>query len=274
MQDKISNITPIESQIKQKKVQTDVKRYYQKKYYRKRVIDSYITNISPNYILEPKLTPLIIEEPFIMVENQEDMVVEEKIKPPFDVESQLEELAIMIEEDIKHSDIKHSKVEREPTMVSCVATSPITSLNIEKSWREIKPEDQILETAKEYLGTEYIWAANGPTAFDCSGYTKYIFNTQGISLPRYSGHQAKIGERISYNELQKGDLVFFDTKNHKKSKRKVNHVGIYLGENQFIHASSAGKKVMITSFEEQPFYKKHFLLGRRVINNSSTFASL
>ena len=269
MQDKISNITPIESQIKQKKVQTDVKRYYQKKYYKKRVIDSYITNISPNYILEPKLTPLIIEEPFIMVENQEDMVVEEKINPPFDVESQLEELAIMIEEDIKHS-----QVEKEPTMVSCVASSPITSLNIEKSWREIKPEDQILETAKEYLGTEYIWAANGPTAFDCSGYTKYIFNTQGISLPRYSGHQAKIGERISYNELQKGDLVFFDTKNHKKSKRKVNHVGIYLGESQFIHASSAGKKVMITSFEEQPFYKKHFLLGRRVINNSSTFASL
>ena len=135
---------------------------------------------------------------------------------------------------------------------------------------EISKEDEILETATLFLGTKYIWAANGPSAFDCSGFTKYVFNQIGISLPRYSGHQANIGKKIKFSELQKGDLVFFDTT--KKFKRKVNHVGIFIGDNKFIHASSAKKKVIITSFDKKKFYKNKFLYARRVINSNESFA--
>ena len=137
---------------------------------------------------------------------------------------------------------------------------------------EISKESEIISTAIAFLDTKYIWAANGPTAFDCSGFTKYVFKENGVTLPRYSGNQAKVGKPISYKELHVGDLVFFNTE--KKYKQKVNHVGIYIGDNKFIHASSAKKKVVITSFKEKPFYKKRFLWGQRVIKDHSVYASL
>ena len=144
------------------------------------------------------------------------------------------------------------------------------ALVVDDNGEVITKEDEILETAKEFLGVKYVWAANGPTAFDCSGFTKYVFEKHGVTIPRYSGHQAHIGIKVAYNELQKGDLVFFDT----DKKGKVNHVGIYLGDDQFIHASSGGKKVMITSFIQKKFYKNRFLHGQRIVNSGSTLASL
>jgi hypothetical protein len=147
-----------------------------------------------------------------------------------------------------------------------------TIIEMEDGWSELTKEDKIIETAKNFIGTKYVWAANGPDCFDCSGFTKYVFKENGITLPRYSGHQAQVGIKVSYNELQKGDLVFFDTEH--KFRGKVNHVGIYIGDNKFIHASSAKKKVVITSFNEKPFYKRRFLKGERVINSDGNYASL
>lgn len=144
------------------------------------------------------------------------------------------------------------------------------TLSLNDSWDEFTKEDEILETARNFLGVKYIWAANGPLAFDCSGFTKYVFNTVGISLPRYSGHQANIGKKIKFSQMQKGDLVFFDTT--KKFRKKVNHVGIFIGDNKFIHASSAKKKVVITSFSKKKFYKNKFLYARRVVNTNESFA--
>jgi len=144
------------------------------------------------------------------------------------------------------------------------------TLTFDDTWEEFTKEDEILETAKNFLGTKYVWAANGPSAFDCSGFTKYVFKENGITLPRYSGHQANIGQKIKFAELQKGDLVFFDTE--KKFRHKVNHVGIYIGNNKFIHASSAKKRVIITSFTKKKFYKKKFLYARRVIDTNENVA--
>lgn len=148
-----------------------------------------------------------------------------------------------------------------------------TEKKLEKfSLPEITKEEEIVATAIAYLDTQYIWAANGPSAFDCSGFTKYVFKEHGLTIPRYSGHQAKVGIKVAYNELEVGDLVFFGT--DKKHKKKVNHVGIYMGNNKFIHASSAKKKVVITSFKKKHFYKKSFLWGQRVLKDNSTYASL
>jgi cell wall-associated NlpC family hydrolase len=146
-----------------------------------------------------------------------------------------------------------------------------TSSN-DDNWVEMSKEDEIVETAKEFLGIKYVWAANGPDCFDCSGFTKYVYKLNGITLPRYSGHQAQVGTKVNFDELQKGDLVFFDTE--KKFKGRVTHVGIYIGDGKFIHASSAKKQVTITSFNKKPFYKRRFLRGERIIDSQSTFASL
>lgn len=135
-----------------------------------------------------------------------------------------------------------------------------------QGWQEITKEDEIIATAVAFLDTKYVWAASGPSAFDCSGFTKYVYKENGMSLPRYSGNQAKVGTKVDFSDLQKGDLVFFDT--DKRYTKKVNHVGIYMGNGKFIHASSAKRKVIITSFKKA-FYKKRFLWGQRVIDEES-----
>jgi cell wall-associated NlpC family hydrolase len=133
---------------------------------------------------------------------------------------------------------------------------------------KISMTKKIEKYAKKKLGKKYVWGAVGPKSFDCSGFTKNVFQcTTGINIPRVSRDQAKIGKYVKYKELQRGDMVFFDTE--KKYSGKVNHVGIYLNNGNFIHASSAKKKVIITSFKKKPFYKKRFLWGRRVVKNPS-----
>ncbi len=126
--------------------------------------------------------------------------------------------------------------------------------------------------AKELLGRKYVWGATGPRTYDCSGFTQKIFRDAGIKIPRVSRDQAKVGQYVSYRNLRKGDMVFFDTKKHRSGK--VTHVGIYLGNGNFIHASSGAKKIVIFNFNKKTFYKKRFLWGRRVINSSTRLASL
>lgn len=122
--------------------------------------------------------------------------------------------------------------------------------------------DNIEQTAKSLLGIDYQYGASGPYQYDCSGFTKFVFSKQGISLPRISRDQAQIGELVEANHLQKGDLIFFDS----KSSSAVSHVGIYLGGEYFIHASSAKDKVTISKITSN-YYSKHFKWGRRVTKN-------
>ena len=119
----------------------------------------------------------------------------------------------------------------------------------------------LLREAKKHLGKRYVWAADGPSKFDCSGFTKYVCNKNGIDIPRTSVMQAKVGKKVSRNNLRPGDLIFFDTSHEHKGE--VNHVGIYMGNNKFIHASSARKKVMISSLKKH-FYSERFKWGRRI----------
>ena len=126
--------------------------------------------------------------------------------------------------------------------------------------------------AKKLLGKKYVWGATGPYTYDCSGFTQKIFRGAGINIPRVSRDQAKVGQFVDYSHLIKGDMVFFDT--HKKRTGKVTHVGIYLGNGNFIHASSGAKKIVIFNFNDKKYYKNRFLWGRRVINNNTRIASL
>jgi len=121
---------------------------------------------------------------------------------------------------------------------------------------------KITSLAKKKLGKRYVWGATGTrNTFDCSGLTTYVYNQNGIKLPRRAIAQSKIGKRISKKELRKGDLVFFDTS--KRKRGYVNHVGIYIGDNKFIHASSAKHRVVISSLNE-PFYRSRLTVARRL----------
>ncbi len=123
--------------------------------------------------------------------------------------------------------------------------------------------NNIERTAKSLLGIDYQYGATGPYQYDCSGFTKYVFSKQGINLPRVSRDQARVGQYVKARQLQKGDLIFFDS----KKSSAVSHVGIYLGGGNFIHASSAQDKVTISNLNSS-YYSKHFKWGRRVTNMS------
>lgn len=150
--------------------------------------------------------------------------------------------------------------------------SPIEVFSEVSSVELSNVEQEVEENAKRLLGVKYVWGATGPYTYDCSGFTQKIYRDAGINIPRVSRDQARVGQYVSYNNLQRGDMVFFDT--HKKRTGKVSHVGIYLGDGNFIHASSAAKKVVIFNFNEKTFYKKRFLWGRRVIQDNYFMASL
>jgi len=121
---------------------------------------------------------------------------------------------------------------------------------------------KLIDLAKKKLGRRYVWGAVGQkNTFDCSGLTSYVCKKNGITIPRRAIAQSKYGKYVSRSHLKPGDLIFFDTS--KRRRGYVNHVGIYLGNNKFIHASSAKHKVVITSLKK-PFYSQRFKCGRRV----------
>lgn len=122
--------------------------------------------------------------------------------------------------------------------------------------------DKVVSTAKKYIGTPYVWGGTTTKGFDCSGFTQYVFKKCGISIGRTTTDQIKKGKAISKANLKKGDLVFF--KNTYNGCVNPSHVGIYIGNNQFIHASSS-KGVTISNLNST-YYTKHYYSARRILN--------
>ena len=104
----------------------------------------------------------------------------------------------------------------------------------------VAPEAQLLATAKRYLGTRYRLGGTKPSAFDCSGFVRFVFARHGVQLPRTAREQAGIGQRIVVgpDSLRVGDLLFFRTK-----RGAASHVAIYAGGGRIIHASSGSRRV-------------------------------
>ncbi len=119
---------------------------------------------------------------------------------------------------------------------------------------------QIVDFALQYLGCPYVWGGNGPNCFDCSGLTKYVYANFGYSLNRTASAQLSNGVPVSRSELQPGDLVFFNT--HRVST-PVSHVGIYIGGDRFVHASTNSYAVEIDSLSGH--YANTYVYARRII---------
>ncbi len=123
----------------------------------------------------------------------------------------------------------------------------------------------ILEQSSNYLGTPYVWGGSSENGVDCSGLILQIFkNSLNIELPRTSLEMSKIGERIkNFKDLLPGDLVFFNTRNFSFS-----HVGIYIGDNKFIHSPRTGAYVRLDDLNHN-YWQTRFNGARRLLHNQA-----
>ena len=116
---------------------------------------------------------------------------------------------------------------------------------------------KLVELAKSKLGCKYVWGATGENTFDCSGLTYWCHKQIGISIPRTSLEQSRSGKSVSKSDLQAGDLVFFKT-----TSAPVGHVGMYVGNGQFIHAPNKSKPVKYDSLSSS-YYSSRYVCARR-----------
>ena len=117
--------------------------------------------------------------------------------------------------------------------------------------------NRIVNIATQYKGTPYREGGTTPYGFDCSGFTSYVFKKAGITIPRTTGLQYDSGSRVAKSDLMKGDLIFFMRWPLAGMILPPNHVGIYVGDGQFIHASSKGAAVRYDSLNN-PYWKSRY----------------
>ena len=103
-----------------------------------------------------------------------------------------------------------------------------------------------VDTALAQVGDRYVYGATGPNSFDCSGLTSYSYAAAGITIPRTSKAQSTFGTPVAKSDLKPGDLVFFYS--------PVSHVGMYIGNGQMVHASTASKPVAVANLDSMPSY--------------------
>jgi len=121
--------------------------------------------------------------------------------------------------------------------------------------------ESILKLAYKQQGKPYRWGATGPNSFDCSGFTSYVYkNGAGITIPRVSRSQATVGTYVNRANLQPGDLVFFG------SGKSITHVGMYVGDQKFIHSPQTGDVVKVSKMDTGS-YSRRFITAKRIVQN-------
>ncbi len=146
----------------------------------------------------------------------------------------------------KHSVVKEEKV-----------TNKENNNKEESSY--ISSNSSVIDLAYSKLGCPYVWGAEGPNSFDCSGLTSYVFRKAGVSLPRTSSSQYGVGRSVSRSNLQAGDLVFFAT-----GGGGISHVGIYVGGGNMVHAPQTGDVVKVSNINSS-YWQKTYVGAKRVL---------
>lgn len=154
------------------------------------------------------------------------------------------------------------KTEQERTTVATESVTQSAEIITPSVNNTSTTSDQVIEYAKKFLGTRYVYGGSSPSGFDCSGFVCYVYKNFGISVNRSSASMASNGVYVAKSNLKSGDLVFFDT----NMQGIISHVGIYIGNGQFIQsASGSAMKVIISSLSEAN-YSRQYVTARRVLN--------
>jgi hypothetical protein len=135
------------------------------------------------------------------------------------------------------------------------------SQGVSVPWRDDEERQGLIKQAKSLLGMPYKLGGEGPNGIDCSAYVKRTFSAFDVALPRTAREQYEVGKKVSRNQLSMGDLVFFRT---KANEEHPTHVGIYMGNGQFIHASALRKGGVRVDSLSDDFYDKRFLGATRL----------
>ncbi len=161
-----------------------------------------------------------------------------------------------------------SRVAGVPVCVLAVLTTACASSGVARhpvptpsgpSSAVLRPDTgTIADTALNLRGIPYRNGGTDPSGFDCSGFTQYVFARHGIALPRAVEEQYQVGKKVKPRDLESGDLVFFETVSHGPS-----HVGIVIGDDQFVHAPSSKGVVRVERLSTE-YWSKRYLSARRV----------
>ncbi len=128
--------------------------------------------------------------------------------------------------------------------------------------------EKLAQSVQKHLGAKYVWGGSSPKGFDCSGLVQYVFRQHGIRLPRTSVKQSKVGKPVAKKDLRPGDLVFFS----RRASGPVDHVGVYIGNDTFVHAVNRRNPVVKTRLSDNCYeqkgkrciYKGRYVTARRV----------
>ncbi|WP_347556720.1 C40 family peptidase [Robbsia sp. KACC 23696] len=112
----------------------------------------------------------------------------------------------------------------------------------------------VVDGALNLIGVHYRWGGNSPdSGLDCSGFVRYVFqDALGFTLPRRAEDMSRVGEKVAVSDLKPGDLVFFNT-----MRRTISHVGIYIGNNQFVHSPSTGSSIRVDDMGDKYWFTRY-----------------
>jgi peptidoglycan endopeptidase LytE len=126
-------------------------------------------------------------------------------------------------------------------------------------WNSPDERRLFVRVAMGFLGAPYRLGGSSVRGLDCSAFVKKIYSFFNVGLPRTAREQSRVGKRIARNDLEAGDLVFFNTR-----RSSIGHVGIYIGNNEFVHAASGKAKAVKVDTLNKPYYDKHFVKAVRL----------
>jgi len=162
-------------------------------------------------------------------------------------ESRLDEKAEQLGDEEEISEFS----EREGEKAESVTSTPLGR------WNNPEERSLLVRVVKTFLGVPYQLGGSTLKGIDCSAFVKKVYEVVNIQLPRTTREQFSVGKKVQKNQLEEGDLVFFRERGNRA------HVGIYVGDSQFVHASSYSREVKI-DYLDTPYYSKRFLRGVRV----------
>ncbi|HAK87713.1 MAG TPA: hypothetical protein DHV16_08900 [Nitrospiraceae bacterium] len=174
------------------------------------------------------------------------LIISEKMEEPVEPEDIIK--SIQVQYDRKANPV-----------VTSARLEEVKELSSSNDLSKMSVKERLMLFAKKMLHLPYKFGGNGAIGVDCSAYVQKVYGITGITIPRSAREQFRVGEPVDKEDLSIGDLVFFRTYASFPS-----HVGIYLGNNLFIHASSRSKKITIDSLES-PYYFKRFIGAKRLI---------